>query len=388
MSRLRTTLGMLGLGAGLMYFLDPKQGEQRRQLVREQANAMASTLTDLVSEGVDDLRYRTRSTLADTQSRFGQGASADWLLKERAQALVARYASFPQAVEVKANGGRLVVSGPILHDEAESLLGRLREMPGVQQVDDHLNRHAVAGFAPGLQGTPRRRTGPAEASDEAWSPGLRLLSTAGGGALALYGLQHGGLSGLLLGLTGAALTARGLANKPVGQLASSSGPRTVDVKQSITVNAPIERVYAFWADPANYARFMDHVKEVRRQDSGQAHWRIAGAQGQPLEWEVEATQNVPHRSVAWRSAPGQPVRNLGMAQFARLPEGGTRVTVRLSYTLPDIGEPASALFGDDPQRALEQDLKRFKTLIESEPDMMAQPAGRRPATARPTGSMN
>jgi uncharacterized membrane protein len=161
----------------------------------------------------------------------------------------------------------------------------------------------------------------------------------------------------------------------------------VEAKQSILVNAPIERVYTFWANPANYARFMDHVKEVRGQDSGRQHWRIAGPQGQPLEWEAETTQNVPHRSVAWRSAPGQPVRSLGMAQFARVPDGGTRVTVRLSYTLPENGEPAAVL-GEDPQRALEQDLKRFKTLIESEPSATAQPAGQRPATPRPAGSMN
>ncbi len=52
MNAMRTLLTGLGLGAGLMYILDPDQGRRRRAMVRDQANR----LTNEVQEGVEVVR--------------------------------------------------------------------------------------------------------------------------------------------------------------------------------------------------------------------------------------------------------------------------------------------------------------------------------------------
>ncbi|HEY5572413.1 MAG TPA: hypothetical protein VIK64_05285, partial [Anaerolineales bacterium] len=48
------------------------------------------------------------------------------------------------------------------------------------------------------------------------------------------------------------------------------------------------------------------------------------------------------------------------------PQGGTRVTVRMSYTPPAgaVGHAVASLFGVDPKKAMDDDLVRMKSLIE------------------------
>jgi uncharacterized membrane protein len=46
--------------------------------------------------------------------------------------------------------------------------------------------------------------------------------------------------------------------------------------------------------------------------------------------------------------------------------GGTRIQIRLSYNPPAgaLGHGVAALLGSDPKRAMDEDLVRFKSLLE------------------------
>jgi uncharacterized membrane protein len=111
---------------------------------------------------------------------------------------------------------------------------------------------------------------------------------------------------------------------------------------------------------------MSHVRDVRRTDGDRWHWVVAGPAGAPVEWEAEQTTFVPNQLIAWRSVPGSLVDQVGSVRFEPTLAGGTRLGVRLSYTPPAgaVGHAIAALFGADPRQAMDDDLARFKSLME------------------------
>ena len=76
---------------------------------------------------------------------------------------------------------------------------------------------------------------------------------------------------------------------------------------------------------------------------------------------------VPGKLLAWRSVGEPAVQNAGIVRFDELPNGATRVMVRLSYHPPGggLGHAFARLLGADPKREMDDDLLRFKSLIES-----------------------
>jgi hypothetical protein len=61
----------------------------------------------------------------------------------------------PGSIEVAADAGVVTLSGPVLEDEVDDLLSAVRDTPGVEDVEDHLEVHAEPDDVPGLQGDPR-----------------------------------------------------------------------------------------------------------------------------------------------------------------------------------------------------------------------------------------
>jgi hypothetical protein len=56
-----------GLGAGLMYLLDPNSGRNRRSVLAEKT----SSAGDALQRTSRDLKHRTQDLIAETRSRFG-----------------------------------------------------------------------------------------------------------------------------------------------------------------------------------------------------------------------------------------------------------------------------------------------------------------------------
>jgi uncharacterized membrane protein len=145
------------------------------------------------------------------------------------------------------------------------------------------------------------------------------------------------------------------------------------VERSIRVAAPVEEVYRFWRNFENFPQFMEHVQEVRLLDTEgrRSMWRLKGPLGQTVEYEAELTQDQPNRAIAWNSTRGS-MQTTGAVTFTELQGGGqapqyTEVHVVIQYyDTPGgaVGEAVSRIFAD-PEQMLEEDLQRFKNLIES-----------------------
>jgi uncharacterized membrane protein len=145
----------------------------------------------------------------------------------------------------------------------------------------------------------------------------------------------------------------------------------IEVTRTMTVEAPVERVYEFWNDFENFPRFMSHVREVRRTGPDRTHWLVAGPGGAPIEWDAVVTRRVPNERIEWRTEEGSVVEHEGAVQFRPAGPGGTRIAVHLVYRPLGgaFGHGLATLFGSDPDRVIADDLSR----------VAAQLRGARPA---------
>lgn len=144
------------VGAGLMYLLDPNRGRRRRALVRDQIVHGAHEIEDLGERAERQgrhVRNRARGVAADVRVARGDGIVDDTVLESRVRSDIGRVVSNPGAIRMRAEHGRVTLSGPVRADEVDRLLSTTGSVRGVTSVESRLETHASAGEVPGLQGT-------------------------------------------------------------------------------------------------------------------------------------------------------------------------------------------------------------------------------------------
>lgn len=232
------------------------------------------------------------------------------------------------------------------------------------------------------------RSTPSTSSNTHVSPGERnvnvgalerRLSTIGGGALVLYGLSRRSLGGLLLALAGGNLVYRGTTGhctvyNALGVSTAAQAPGlqagapSIHVEKTVTVNRPVAEVYCCWREFENLPRFMKHLESVEITGPGRSHWVAKAPLSTRVEWDAEVINDQENRLIAWRSLGDTAVSNAGMVRFEEAPGGrGTQVHVMLEYNPPAgvIGATFAKLFGEEPSRQVDEDLQRFKQMLEA-----------------------
>jgi|GEM_PF-2136514 len=107
---------------------------------------------------------------------------------------------------------------------------------------------------------------------------------------------------------------------------------------------------------------MDHVDEVEVSNS-RSSWKVRGPVGRHVGFEVEVTRDQPNRLIGWQTLSNPGFWHRGVVRFA--PEGaGTRL--ELSHDVPGgaLGRAVASRFRADLKRALDEDLVRFKSILE------------------------
>jgi uncharacterized membrane protein len=240
----------------------------------------------------------------------------------------------------------------------------------VHDVIDELQPHQRAEDISSLQGhevSAARREPLPDILQGNWSPATRLLISASGGAAALIGMAMGGPMGAAMMAGGGIALARGATNIRLRRLLGiGAGRRAVELHKTINVAAPVDQVYAFWSHFENFPRFMAHVRDVHDLGDGRSHWSVAGPGGTTIHFTAELTRVEPDGILAWKTEPGASVAHAGIVQFRPNAAGGTQCDVLMSYNPPAgaIGHAVATFLGSDPKTALDEDLLRFKSLIE------------------------
>src|SRR5262245_61738260 len=113
----------------------------------------------------------------------------------------------------------------------------------------------------------------------------RWASVIGGTALAVSGVRNG-RSGILRAFAGAALIRRGLtgycpAYRALGLHTTPEAPQALDiqVRASVSVNQPRQRIFALWRQLENLPRFMSHLISVEAIDAKRSRWVAKGPGG-------------------------------------------------------------------------------------------------------------
>ncbi len=264
------------------------------------------------------------------------------------------------------------VSGDILSDEVKHLLHGLRNVRGVKNVANELNVHETADSVPALQGE-RKTLSPTlpEYLQDNWGPAPRVVAGAVGFGLVASSLGAPRLntSSATLGLAGAGLLLRAISNRPLARMLGVGGDARDGflIQKSLHVYAETDEVYAAWRALENFPTFMTHIREITPIEGGRYRWTVDGPAGVPVSWEAEITADIPNELIAWRTVQGSPIQSTGVVQFEASSYGGTRIHVRMSYRPPAnvAGHAAAVLFGKDPRRQIDDDLMRFKSLLEA-----------------------
>jgi uncharacterized membrane protein len=216
----------------------------------------------------------------------------------------------------------------------------------------------------------------------------RWASAIGGGALAVYGITrlitNGSWGGAVLALIGGSLIYRGSTGhcamyeaagintagtegaRAQSPVVSVPAERGIKVEKSVVINRAPAELYQFWRNFENLPRFMDHLESVTTTGGNRSHWVAKAPAGTSVEWDAEVYNEKAGELIAWRSLEGADVANAGSVHFTPA-AGGTEVRVVLKYDPPAgvIGAAVAKLFGEEPSQQIDEDLRRFKQLMET-----------------------
>ena len=128
-----------------------------------------------------------------------------------------------------------------------------------------------------------------------------------------------------------------LCARRVGDPHSDPSPRDRGESRAvaaITVNRPIEQVFAFWRSLDNVKQFMRHFNAVEVPGDGGSGSHAMGSAG-AVEWQAEIVDEREDEIIRWQSLPGLDVDNRGTVRFRRAPGArGTEVRVEIEYHPP------------------------------------------------------
>ena len=205
----------------------------------------------------------------------------------------------------------------------------------------------------------------------------RLISGVAGAAMIGYGLGKRRLRAILLplgiGLIRRAVTGHCEVNRALGRNSARPEGRTDEqgggtkIEQAVVVNRPRDELFHFWRQLDNLPRFMDNLESVTVLDQRRSHWVAKGPVGTRVEWDAEIHNEIEDEIIAWRSLPGSDIDQAGSVQFTPAHGGGTDVRVVMRYAAPagKTGDAIAHLLGDDPERQVADDLRRFKQVMEA-----------------------
>jgi uncharacterized membrane protein len=210
----------------------------------------------------------------------------------------------------------------------------------------------------------------------------RIVSGVAAAALAAFAVRRKRLRPLLFPLAGSlisrAVTGRCAINRALGRNSARRGrvspvasvPRGegIKVEKSVVVHRPAQELYSFWKNFENLPRFMDHLESVTVLDENRSHWIAKAPAGTRVEWDATIHNEIENELIAWRSLPDADVNHAGSVHFDPIGSGDvTEVRVVLSYEPPagQLGAAVARLFGEEPSTQVEDDLRRFKQVMEA-----------------------
>lgn len=165
------------------------------------------------------------------------------------------------------------------------------------------------------------------------------------------------------------------------QDASKYPEQGIKVVKSVTINRPVDMLYAFWHDPSNYPSVLTYIQSAQRTGEKTAHLKLKLPGGAESEFDLEIYTDVPNEVISWRSLEGSDIQNACSIRFKPAPGNrGTEVQLTVEFIPPSglIGQALMKLFGEAPAQYIGQYLRDFKQVMEAgeKATIQGQPSGR------------
>lgn len=191
-----------------------------------------------------------------------------------------------------------------------------------------------------------------------------LLAALAGG-LMLGAMPRRGAARPVVAAAGVAMLGFAARWKAADQLSRVGARRRgSELRISMLVDLPIDRVFAFCSDFENFPRLVSTLRSVHDDGVGRSHWCAATPSGGTVEWDAVTTKYVHNAVIAWRSVPNAPVAATGLMRF--VPEhGGTCVTLQTSYRIVESGVADSmiALILRPRAKTLEAEIRKLEQRV-------------------------
>ena len=207
-----------------------------------------------------------------------------------------------------------------------------------------------------------------------------LVSLASGGVLLIAGLRRGSALGVMTAIAGGGLMYRALHGEAVvpekisGLIstppASQTGvaPDEPEVSRSVTINRPIDEVFRFWSQPANFADSMRPFIEITQTGPDTSRWTMEGPAMLSYGWDSRSTIDPATQTIRWASLPNSDIANEGEIHFTEAPgDRGTEAHLRIRFDPPGgkVGEVVANHLEIGPKLIAMGSLRKIKSLLET-----------------------
>jgi len=291
----------LGLGAALMYLMDPQAGRKRRTDLRNQLEAT----TRKVQRGKD-------MVVRDATNR--------------AQGAIHETRKFLQTTRQKVEDGTIL------------------------DVDPNALRQAMSGFM-----GPWGKTH--------WSPAERALAGSLGAGLAVGGYARGGLKGIVMFLLGSGLLARAATNRDIASLARGEGipvQKTIRISRPVAEVFAYWRNlenFPMWMSHVLEVRYIGGDRyhwKVEGPAGVPVEWDaelLNVVENREMTWRSVEGSTVQNTGRVRFEEDGEGTRVHVLIKYQ--PPGGI------------LGHAVAKVFGTDPASEMDDDLAKLKSLVET-----------------------
>ena len=199
----------------------------------------------------------------------------------------------------------------------------------------------------------------------------RWLPIVAAGALAAFALQRGLRRRRPMKGTGF------IADRYSDTRQKLGGQRGIHVEHSVLIHKRAPQLFRYWRNFENLPKFMPHLESVAVREEGISHWVAQGPAGMKVEWDAHIINEVENKLIAWQSLRGSDVATAGSVSFDET-DGNTVVHVHMQYSPPGgkLGAAVAYVFGEEPNLQVQEDLRRFKSLMETGAIPMPSPGPR------------
>jgi uncharacterized membrane protein len=144
--------------------------------------------------------------------------------------------------------------------------------------------------------------------------------------------------------------------------------RGVKITQAITIDRPVEPLYAFWKNPTQVTAVMQYIESIAVTSDRTAHWVLRLPGNLKVECDVEFYTDIPNEVLSWRTLEGSQLQHAGAVRFRPAPGGrGTEVELTVEFVPPAgaLGQAIVKLFGEAPAQYVREYLRDYKEVMET-----------------------